>query len=235
MAPESQNELRVLNLRKQMKEFNLEAHFSVKAGERVGLVGQSGSGKTTLLKILSGLLPLDGSEDRGEIFLGKRDVTHFSPQMRNIGFVFQDPSLFPNLNVMDNVTFGLRMRGVAQKKRDAEGLLWLKRLGLESHSRAPVTQMSGGEKQRIAFARAMIWKPQVLLLDEPFSALDSDLRQVLRMELLALHQQWPVPLLLVSHDETDLNSLVTRRLQLKWKPGDSSQTTRRVEDSALFL
>lgn len=190
--------------------FTLKADFRVEPGERLGVMGRSGSGKTTLLRIIAGL-----EVAQGQIFLNGEEMTHQPPEKRNIGFVFQDQALFPTLNVIDNITFALRVRGLSKDQREALAWPWLERVRMQAHAREPVTHLSGGEKQRVAFLRALIWKPQLLLLDEPFSALDAPMRSLLQAELIQLHQLWPVPLLLVTHDEKDLEVVATDRLLLQ--------------------
>ena len=207
-------DLRVENLLKQRPDFTLSAHFCLKGGERAALTGQSGSGKTTLLRILAGLEPLQKS-DTGTLYFGDQEVTSLSAHKRDVGFVFQDQALFLGMNVLDNVTFGLRMRGASQEDREKQGLIWLERVGLQSRRNSPVDQLSGGEKQRVAFIRALIWQPKILLLDEPFSALDPEMRKNLRSELLRLHSLWPVPMILVTHDQADIQALATTRFHIE--------------------
>jgi ABC-type Fe3+/spermidine/putrescine transport system ATPase subunit len=219
-------ELSVKGVRKFLGSFRLEADFCVRAGERVALVGKSGCGKTTLLRIISGLEPLDAPGDTGNIFLGSHEISRLLPEQREIGFVFQEQALFPALSVLENVTFALRVRGVARSERDAVALPWLERVGLRAEANLPVTTLSGGERQRVAFLRAIVWKPRVLLLDEPFSALDRELRSTLRSELVELHKLWPVPLMLVTHDEADLEALGCRRLVFEEHDAGSCRRVR---------
>jgi ABC-type Fe3+/spermidine/putrescine transport system ATPase subunit len=188
--------------------FELSADFTVAPGERAALLGRSGSGKTTLLRIVAGLEALES----GRITLGDQEISALPARDRGIGVIFQEQALFPALDVLDNVTFGLRMRGVSRDERDAAAMPWLDRVGLKSHVHAPVSQLSGGERQRVAFVRALIWKPRLLLLDEPFSALDPTLRSSLRQELVSLHALWPVPLMMVTHDDADIEQVATTRL-----------------------
>lgn len=205
------SELRVEELSRNYGDFRLVADFSVAAGERAGLAGPSGSGKTTLLRLIAGL----DRPDRGSIRLGGVELSGLAPHRREIGVVFQDPTLFPSMDLLENAAFGLRMRGMAQEEREAQVMPWLEKLGLAHRAHAPVGQLSGGEAQRVAFIRALVWKPRLLLLDEPFSALDRELRKTLRRELLELHAEDPVPLLVVSHDSEDLEALATFELRLE--------------------
>ena len=212
-------DLVVEDVKKRVGDFSLEANFEVKKGDRVGLVGRSGCGKTTLLRLIAGLEGFDGPGDQGRILLGGRDISDFSPQKRDVGFVFQEQALFPDLDVFENVTFGLKVRGVSLVERQKEGNAWLARVGLADKMQTGIGNLSGGEAQRVALIRALIWKPKVLLLDEPFSALDRPLRKSLADEILKLHDVWTVPLILVSHDDEDLMNLATRKLEFKESEG----------------
>ena len=223
MTLEPDHGLVLSNIRKRLGSFEVCANFTIAPGERAALVGRSGSGKTTLLRLIAGLDLLTRS-DQGEIKLGDQVITELAPEKRAIGMVFQDQALFPALSVLENASFGLRMRGFAKAERDRLTLPWLEKIGLASHAHASVNQLSGGERQRVAFVRALVWKPKLLLLDEPFSALDTELRSLLRRELVELHQLWPVPLLMVTHDEADLEAVATVRLKLE-ESGDRSVRT----------
>jgi ABC-type sulfate/molybdate transport systems ATPase subunit len=214
--------LKIEKLRKQIGEFTLAASFWIGEGERAALIGRSGSGKSTLLRLVAGLERCD----EGSISLDGRDMTHETPQARSIGVVFQDPLLFPALTVLENATFGLRHRAPREEARTL-GLDWLDRVGLKKLADEPVSRLSGGEAQRVAFVRGLIWKPSALLLDEPFSALDRSLREVLRNELLELHRLWPVPLLLVSHDPDDVEKLASLRLTLSEDPSTAVRSVGR--------
>jgi ABC-type Fe3+/spermidine/putrescine transport system ATPase subunit len=216
--PDGLADLRVENLVKKVADFTLQADFTVQVGERVGLLGKSGSGKTTLLRTLAGLESLRSDSDSGSIFLGKKEVTTLPSQAREMGFVFQDLALFSSLSVLENVTFGLRMKNVKKTEREALGISWLERVGLQSKANSSVLHLSGGEKQRVAFIRALIWKPKLILLDEPFTALDPHLRSDLHKQLIELHQLWPAPLILVTHDPFDLRQIATDQMNLTWDP-----------------
>jgi ABC-type Fe3+/spermidine/putrescine transport system ATPase subunit len=206
--------LRVTGLRKKIGGFELRAEFEVAPGARLAITGPSGSGKSTLLRILAGLQSLDGAGDQGGVFLGAREITSLAPQARDIGFVSQSPALFDSLNVAENAAFGLRMRGVGMKERHAAVMPWLERVGLAKLAERSVQKLSGGEQSRVAFVRALVWNPRLILLDEPFSALDQTLRSRLRIELLELHQHWPAPLILVTHDREDVEALATQTLSI---------------------
>jgi ABC-type Fe3+/spermidine/putrescine transport system ATPase subunit len=224
----TQIDLRVVGLRKVMNGFVLSAEFCIPFSGRTVLSGVSGSGKTTLLRILAGLDPLKKGQDSGKIYLGDQEITNLSPQKRDIGYVFQDQALFLDLNVLENATFGLKVRGESRSQREKRGLEWLEKVGLRAIAYAPIDQLSGGERQRVAFVRALIWKPKLVLLDEPFSALDKDSRERLRKELLSLHQLWPVPLLLVTHDEGDAEVVATARLNLRLSEDSKVRTVSQI-------
>ncbi len=215
--------LRIQGLRKDMGNFVLEAELEVLPGQRAVIFGRSGSGKTTLLRWIAGLEELVPGRDRGEVWIGEQEITRLSPEDRGIGFVFQEQALFPAMSVLENAAFGLKMRGRARKEREEVVMAWLRRIGLEGQCGTPVGKLSGGERQRLAFVRAVVWKPRVLLLDEPFSALDPELRARLRSELMELHALWPVPLLMVTHDEADVHSLATLRIHCEEGPGSQSR------------
>lgn len=167
---------------------------------RILLRGRSGSGKTTLLRAVAGLIP----EAEIQIRLGAVDYEKVPPELRRFGYLPQGTCLFPHLNVRENVTFGLRVRGVKRRERDQLGEHWLERVGLEGRGAEPVHRLSGGEAKRVALARALIIRPVLLLLDEPFSALDDRMRdQITRLTLDAASDA-TIPLLIASHDERDL-------------------------------
>ena len=174
--------------------------LDIQSGELIALLGPSGSGKTTLLRALAGLEPIDG----GEIRFGATDATHLSVQERRVGFVFQHYALFRHMTVEDNIGFGLAVRKGADKpdkaaiRKRAQELLDLVQLsGLGKRYPA---QLSGGQKQRVALARALAIEPRVLLLDEPFGALDAKVRKDLRRWLRELHDKTGVSTVVVTHD-----------------------------------
>ena len=174
-----------------------DVSLALDGGKMVSFLGPSGCGKTTLLRMIAGLdLPT-----QGRVRLGERDITELPAHQRNMGMVFQSLALFPHLTVGENITYGLRIRGVARgaRKRRAEELLELIRLpGIAGRS---ISQLSGGQRQRVAIARALALEPDVFLLDEPMSALDANLREAMQIELRQLQQRLGVTTIVVTHDQ----------------------------------
>lgn len=178
-----------------LRNFNL----SIGQGEMVALLGPSGCGKSTSLKILAGL----EQADSGEVIINGREVSDLPTRKRNLGIVFQAYSLFPHMDAVDNVAYGLKIRGVdagARRKR-AEELIEL--VGLHEHAAKYPGQMSGGQQQRVALARALAVEPEVLLLDEPLSALDAKVRVQLRDEIRRIQLQEGIATLMVTHDQEE--------------------------------
>jgi sulfate transport system ATP-binding protein len=163
------------------------------------LLGPSGSGKSTLLRVIGGL----ETPDRGRVLIEGKDVTSLSPQHRNVGFVFQSYALFKHMSVAENIAFGMKIRGLpkAQVQKRVTELLALVQLP-EYGARFP-SQLSGGQRQRVALARALAIEPKVLLLDEPFGALDTQVRLELRQWLMSLHEQTGITTILVTHDQEE--------------------------------
>jgi ABC-type Fe3+/spermidine/putrescine transport system ATPase subunit len=178
-------------------------NLTAEAGQTVAILGPSGSGKSTLLKIVAGLEPLDS----GSVWFDGRDITRLPPEQRHFALMFQDFALFPHLNVLDNVAFGLVEQGMRKAEARAQAHAMLQRFGLGAFPLSRVWQLSGGEQQRVALARALITRPRVLLLDEPFSALDAELRVVLREEFRAHIAQSNTAVLWVTHDESEARAM----------------------------
>ncbi|KFN45039.1 sulfate/molybdate ABC transporter ATP-binding protein [Arenimonas oryziterrae] len=184
--------------------------LAIPSGQLVALLGPSGSGKTTLLRLIAGLLPVDG----GRIVFGGRDATRLSLRERRVGFVFQHYALFPHMSVFENVAFGLRSK--PRRERPAEPairasvdkLLELVQMAA-LRDRLPA-QLSGGQRQRVALARAMAIDPTVLLLDEPFGALDAKVRVELRRWLRTLHDETGLTTVFVTHDQEEALDLADR-------------------------
>jgi sulfate transport system ATP-binding protein len=191
----------VENLSKTFDGFKALDHINleIKGKGLVALVGGSGSGKSTLLRIIAGLeMP-----NQGRIWLSGRDATGLSVQEREIGFVFQSYALFNHLSVYDNIAFGLHARGLTAMTTKNRVSQLLQLIQLEGFASRYPSQLSGGQRQRVALARALAIEPKVLLLDEPFGALDSKVRKGLRNWLRQLHEQVPVTTVFVTHDQQE--------------------------------
>ena len=180
--------------------------IGVAEGEFLSLLGPSGCGKTTLMKTIAGILPAA----EGKILLDGRDITNLPIQKRGTVIVFQDMRLFPHMSVAENVAFPLKMQGVpkAERLKIAGELLEKVQMG-EYASRRPAA-LSGGQQQRVALARALAAKPKLLLLDEPFSALDENLREDMRALVLELRQEFHMTVILVTHDREEALSMSDR-------------------------
>ncbi len=183
-----------------------DVSLTVAPGETVAILGPSGSGKSTLLKIIAGLEPLDA----GRVVFDSEDITRQSPERRRFALMFQDFALFPHLDVQDNVAFGLVEQGLRKADARIQARAMLERFGLQDFAHARVTQLSGGEQQRVALARALITRPRVLLLDEPFSALDAEMRLQLREEFRGRMAEFNMATVLVTHDEAEARAMGTR-------------------------
>lgn len=196
------------NLQKQFGHLTAVSNFNlhVEKGEFISLLGSSGCGKTTALRMIAGFeRPTSGS-----IRLNKQDITQKSPNQRHIGMVFQSYALFPNMTVADNVGFGLKLKGkgTAEIQKRVHELLTL--IQLPDKGKSYPYQLSGGQQQRVALARALAIEPEVLLLDEPLSALDAKIRVELRSEIRRIQQQLNMTTIYVTHDQEEALSLSDR-------------------------
>jgi len=202
------NAIAVIGANKRYGDFNAldNVDFVVPAGSLTALLGPSGSGKSTLLRAIAGLdIP-----DSGTVMIDGRDVTGVPPQRRGIGFVFQHYAAFKHLTVRDNVAFGLKIRKLpkAEIKQKVDDLLEV--VGLAGFQTRYPNQLSGGQRQRMALARALAVDPKVLLLDEPFGALDAKVREDLRAWLRRLHDEVHVTTVLVTHDQAEALDVADR-------------------------
>ena len=202
--------IRVENLRKHFNGFLAVENVSlfVDDGEFVTLLGPSGSGKSTVLRCVAGL----ETADAGVIIVNGEDVTQIPVQERKVGFVFQHYALFRHMTILDNIAFGLRVRGVKRKEREEKAKELLHLVGLSGLEQRMPAQLSGGQRQRVALARALAPEPGLLLLDEPFGALDTRLRRELRTWLKKLHDRIKLTTLLVTHDQEEAMELSDRVL-----------------------
>ena len=180
--------------------------LEVADSEFVSLLGPSGCGKTTMLKTIAGLLPMGD----GKIFLGEQEVSRVPTHRRGAVVVFQDLRMFPHMTAAENVAFPLKMQGVPKKERLKIAAEFLRKVHLDGREDQPVSKMSGGQQQRVALARALAAQPKLLLLDEPFSALDENLREEMRRLVKSLQREFGVTTLLVTHDRGEALSMSDR-------------------------
>lgn len=201
-------EIRIENLSKRFGDTVALDGVSMRImdGELMGVLGPSGSGKTTLIRIIAGLI----RPDSGKVYFDDRDVTDVPPEKRNVGMVFQNYALFPNMNVEDNIGFGLMVRGrkKGEIRKRVEELLSL--VGLEGYEKRRISELSGGEMQRVALARALAPGVGLLLLDEPLSALDAKLRDSLKREIKRIQTETGVTMIYVTHDQREALSISDR-------------------------
>jgi molybdate transport system ATP-binding protein len=183
-------------------EISLDIKIEINVGEFVVLMGESGSGKTTLLRVISGL-----EKAEGEVTVEGKSWKNLAPQQRSIGFVFQDYALFDNMSVEENLLFVNNDTSLAQNLLDLTELRGL--------SKRNVKTLSGGQKQRVALCRAMMNKPKLLLMDEPLSALDTKMREMLQIEIKKLHKMFGTTTIMVSHDTESAYTLADRIIVLE--------------------
>ncbi len=176
-----------------------DVSLSVAKGSLVALLGASGCGKTTTLRMIAGL----EAPDSGRILVDGVEVTHLSPHKRRMGVVFQSYALFPHMSALANVAFGLEMHGMGRAERHSRAGAMLDLVGLGEHAQKRPRQLSGGQQQRVALARALAIEPDVLLLDEPLSALDAKLREGLRSEMRAIQRRVGATSVFVTHDQAE--------------------------------
>lgn len=194
------------------QKFELSVHTTIQKGSFTAIYGPSGSGKTTLLRCLAGL----ETPDKGKIQVGEKiwfdptNNSNYKPQKRGVGYVFQDYALFPNMTVYQNLTYALKPNQDSGIIQELIEIMELKAL-VESKPNA----LSGGQKQRVALARALVQKPKILLLDEPLSALDSDIKSKLQDYILKLHEKYQLTTLLVTHDIQEILRMSDYIIELK--------------------
>lgn len=200
------------SIRLTLGPLDLDLQLTVEEGEVVALLGPNGAGKTTVLRAIAGLVPLDAGHVLldGEVLEDPAAHRYVPTEHRPIGFVFQDYLLFPHLNVLDNIAFGLRSRGVRSEAASEKARQWLERVGLEGYARTKPTELSGGQRQRVALARALAPDPRLLLLDEPLAALDVTTRAEVRHDLKRHLGSFPGLRLVVTHDPLEAVALGDR-------------------------
>ena len=192
-------ELKDINKKYGSYQASDNINFGIEKGRLIGLLGPSGSGKTTILRMIAGL----ENPDSGEIRIDGRVVNRIAPSERGIGFVFQNYALFRYMTVYDNIAFGLKVRKESKKYIKERVREMIKLIGLEGLEKRYPSQLSGGQRQRVAFARALAPNPQLLLLDEPFAAIDAKVRQELRSWLREMVEKLGITSIFVTHDQDE--------------------------------
>jgi putative spermidine/putrescine transport system ATP-binding protein len=180
--------------------------LDINPGEFLTLLGPSGSGKTTVLRMIAGF----ETPDSGSVKLNGKDITYLPPYERDVNTVFQDYALFPHMDVISNIEYGLRVKGVEKKERREKALKALDQVRLSGYENRKPNQLSGGQRQRVALARALVNRPSVLLLDEPLGALDLKLRQQMQIELKELQREVGITFIFVTHDQEEALTMSDR-------------------------
>ena len=188
------------------KEILKNITFDIKEGELVCILGPSGCGKTTLLNIIGGFV----SDYSGDVLLSNENINNIPPEKREIATVFQSYGLFTHKNVIDNVSYGLKLLKIDKNTREKRAKEMLEKVGLAGYEKKKIKELSGGEQQRVAIARSMVLNPKLLLLDEPLSNLDVHLRDVMRKEIKRIQKQFGVTMIIVTHDQEDAFKLADR-------------------------
>ena len=188
------------------KEILKNISFDIKEGELVCILGPSGCGKTTLLNIIGGFV----SDFSGDVLLSDENINNIPPEKREIATVFQSYGLFTHKNVIDNVSYGLKLLKIDKNMREKRARDMLEKVGLAGYEKKKIKELSGGEQQRVAIARSMVLNPKLLLLDEPLSNLDVHLRDVMRKEIKRIQKQFGVTMIIVTHDQEDAFKLADR-------------------------
>ena len=201
-------DLKINNLTKDFGELRAvdDVSININVGEFFSILGPSGCGKSTTLRMVAGfVLPTNG-----QILVGDTDITYQAPEKRNIGFVFQNYAIFPHMNVFDNISFGLRMRNFDKKTISTKVIKALEQVNLTGFEARFQRELSGGEQQRVALARVLVTEPQILLLDEPLSALDKKLREEMKIWIKELQRKLKITTVYVTHDQSEALTMSDR-------------------------
>ena len=205
-ADEVKLEIKKINKSYDGKKVLNDISFSVKKGEFLAILGLSGCGKTTLLRILIGL----EKQDSGEIIKDGKEISELSPDNRGMGIIFQNYALFPNMTVLENVEYALKLKTKSKEKARKAALDTLEQLGLEEHLNKKPNHLSGGQQQRVAIARTLALNPDIILLDEPISALDVTNREIMKQELKAIQKQFNTTMVFITHEQEEAFYLADR-------------------------
>ena len=201
--------------------------LDIHAGEFLTLLGPSGSGKTTVLRMIAGF----ETPDSGTITLNNTDITYLPPYERDVNTVFQDYALFPHMDVISNIEYGLRVKGVEKNERREKALRALDQVRLSGYENRKPNQLSGGQRQRVALARALVNRPSVLLLDEPLGALDLKLREQMQIELKELQRQVGITFIFVTHDQEEALTMSDRIAAFNNGKIEQIDTPKNIYDS----
>ena len=212
MAGETTEIIRCENISKKFRSKTVleDISFSIKRGEFLSLLGPSGCGKTTILRMLIGI----EQPTSGRILKDGKDITRTAPKDRNIGIVFQNYSLFPNMDVYHNISYALQSRKVPREETDRKVKEMIGIVGLEEHIYKKPRQLSGGQQQRVAIARTLVLNPDMILFDEPMSALDAEIKIALRQQLKEIQQKLKMTMVYVTHDQEEAFALSDRIMVL---------------------
>jgi putative spermidine/putrescine transport system ATP-binding protein len=200
--------------------------LDIRSGEFLTLLGPSGSGKTTLLMVLAGFI----RPDHGSVMFGDAEVVRFAPHKRDVGMVFQNYALFPHMNVAANIGFPLRLRGIARAAITRRVDAALEMVQLSGYGDRRIDQLSGGQRQRVALARAIVFEPRIVLMDEPLSALDKQLRELMQIELRQLHEKLGMTTIYVTHDQREALTMSDRIAVINDGKVMQLDTPRRIYD-----
>lgn len=198
--------IQLKSIYKSIDDFTLDIDLEVSKGELVSLLGPSGCGKSTTLRIIAGF----EDPDRGSVFIDKKNIGHLPPEKRSIGMVFQDYALFPHMTVFENIAYGPKLRKWSKEKIETSVNRFLEIVHLKGFADRKIGHLSGGEQQRVALARALVTEPELLLLDEPLSALDAKLRKNLRREIRRIQQELHITTIYVTHDQEEALAISDR-------------------------
>ena len=190
-------ELKNISVEINGKRILSQINFSILSGEFMSILGQSGCGKSTLLKTIAGILECS----TGDIFINNVNVTKIPPHKRGVIIVFQDIRLFPHMNVIKNIEYPMKIKGIKKEERQKAAINLLDKVKLSGYENRSIKNLSGGEMQRVAIARALSAKPQILLLDEPFSGLDEDLRSDMQDLIKQIQQEYAITTIMVTHNK----------------------------------
>lgn len=205
-----------IKIKKKLKEFTLESELNIEAG-CTGLMGPSGSGKSITLKCIAGVETADSGRIvlDGKVLYDSEKKINLPPQKRKIGYLFQGYALFPNMTIEENIKAGLKAKKIPKDEMEQKTKEMMKRFHIEELAKRYPRQISGGQKQRTALARMLVCEPEVILMDEPFSALDEYLREQMQEELSSLLEQLKKPAILVSHSSTEIENLCDKKYHIQ--------------------